>query len=234
MLTIRLAPTAASSKPLILNSIAIEVQIATRCRLVLSFPCSLPAGRNLAIFPNGPFTSRQKTPVKYGKDGNSAGHTRAAHHRQAGRRGRNVFRLLPAHCAPLRLPHRTLSSEEKFFAAWERGNRARSMLILLDHRGRTWSSETFAAMAATRTGSRHSTVHFCRWTGGWLVGSSAAGSHYASRLAGVVAGSDDVAARAGCGRARGTNLSRLHHRRRTSLSLRTLRHECSLWPLALS
>jgi len=36
------------------------------------------------------------------------------------------------------------ASEEKFFAAWDRGSRARSMLILLDHRGRTWSSETFA------------------------------------------------------------------------------------------
>lgn len=35
-------------------------------------------------------------------------------------------------------------TEEKFFAAWGRVSRARSMLILLDHRGRTWSSETFA------------------------------------------------------------------------------------------
>ncbi|MHB8389835.1 MAG: 23S rRNA (pseudouridine(1915)-N(3))-methyltransferase RlmH [Acidobacteriaceae bacterium] len=36
------------------------------------------------------------------------------------------------------------ASEEKFFAAWDRASHARSMLVLLDHRGRTWSSETFA------------------------------------------------------------------------------------------
>ena len=36
------------------------------------------------------------------------------------------------------------ATEEKFFAAWDRAGHTRSMLILLDHRGRTWSSETFA------------------------------------------------------------------------------------------